>query len=314
MIFQSRHRVLRPVEAGTTSGTPWETRLARGVLAWLLAVALAAGCSWIPEYAWERFGSRLEARADDWLDLDAADEELLRARMAPWLETMRRERLPRYASLLRSLARRTHDDGFGPADAAWLERRVEPLYRDAVESALDWIAPTLADLDAGQQRHLAMHMREVNADYRDDHVDGPRDARADAMARRIIAQVERWTGRLDPLQRRFVRERAFALPDTAADWYRYRLRMQAGLLALLHADAGEAAIRDHLASWWVRQDTRRAAERRASEALRAGLRELLVALHGELTPAQRRETIRRLRRVADDLETVAASAPAAPAE
>lgn len=283
---------------------------ARRIAACLLVLVLAGSCSWIPEYAWERFAGSLATRTDDWLDLDAEDEEALRLRMAPWLDALRRERLPRYASFLRALARRTHDDGFGAGDAAWLERRIEPLYRDAFESALSWIAPTLADLDPGQRRHLATRMREVNADYREDYVNGSREARADAMARRIIAQVERWTGRLDPLQRRFVRERALALPDTAADWYRYRLRMQAGLLALLHADAGEAAIRDHLLSWWVRQDTRRAAERRASEALRAGLRTLLVELYGELTPAQRRASIRRLRSVADDLETIAA----APAE
>lgn len=289
----------------------WHTRTVPCAMAWLLVLALPA-CSWIPEYAWNRFGTTLEARTDEWLALEADGEAALRARMAPWLAEMRHERLPRYAALLRTLAARTRDGGFNDADAAWLEARVEPLYRDALASALAWIAPTLAGIDAAQRRHLADRMREANAEYRADYLDGPPGARADALARRIVDQVERWTGDLDWSQRELVRQRAGDLPDTAADWYRYRLRMQAGLLALLHAGADEAAVREHLASWWVRRDTRRPGARQASDALRAGLRALLVELHDMLTPTQRRGTIRRLRGVADDLEAVAAAAPARP--
>lgn len=286
------------------------TPRARHAAAWLLALALLGGCSWIPEYAWDRFGATLVSRTDEWLALDADGEDALRARMAPWLDDMRRERLPRYAAFLRALAERTRDGGFGAGDAVWLDARAEPLYDDAVESALAWLAPTLAGIDTEQRRHLAGRMREVNAEYRADHVDGPRRARAEAMARRIIDQVERWTGDLDWRQRRVVHERAAELPDTAPDWYRYRLRMQAGLLALLHAGADDRALRAHLASWWIRQDTRRPGERRASRALRAGLRELLVELYDTLSSSQRNGAIRRLRSVADDLDTITASAPA----
>lgn len=147
----------------------WHTRTVPRAAAWLLLLALPA-CSWIPEYAWNRFGTALEARTDEWLALEADGEAALRARMTPWLAEMRHERLPRYAALLRTLAARTRDGGFDDADAA---------------------------------------------------------------------------------------------PGA----------------------------------------------RQASDGLRAGLRALLVELHDMLTPTQRRGTIRRLRGVADDLETVAAAAP-----
>lgn len=285
------------------------TRTVRHATAWLLALALLGGCSWIPGYAWDRFGTTLVSRTDEWLALDAEHKDALRARMAPWLDELRRERLPRYAAFLRTLAERTRDGGFDAGDAAWLEAHADLLYQDAVESALAWIAPTLADIDTEQRRHLAGRMREVNAEYRADHVDGPRRARAEAMARRIIDQVERWTGDLEWRQRRVVHEQAAELPDTVPDWYRYRLRMQAGLLALLHAGADERALRAHLTSWWIRQDTRRPGERRASQALRAGLRALLVELYDALSPSQRDGAIRRLRSVADDLDTITTSAP-----
>lgn len=272
-------------------------------------LALLGGCSLIPEYAWKRFEDMLMSNTDEWLALDAEDKEALRARMAPWLDELRRERLPRYAELLRTLAVRARD-GFDDADAAWLEEHAEPLYADAVESALTWIAPTLAAADAEQRRHLATRLREANAEFRRDYIERSHRARAHTVAEDIIDKVERWTGPLGPHQRRVVVDAAAELPDTTEEWYRYRLRMQAGLLALLHADADESAIREHLASWWVHRDTRRSHEHQATEALRAGVRALLVELHDALSPVQRNSTIRRLHSVADELDTLAANAPA----
>jgi len=274
----------------------------------LISVALLAGGCSLMRFFWDQVPDAVVARADDWLDLDPNGERALRARVEPWLERVRREDLPRYADFLRGLAARTAD-GFDTADAAWAQRRVDTLYADAVQGALDWIVPTLLDLTPSQRHHLALRFRERNTRYRDTYLQVSRRDRSRAIAQRIVHQVERWTGKLDVRQVALVEDGAAKLPDNAQAWYHYRLRMQAGLLALLSKpDPRGAAVRQQLQAWLVARGARQSGDLAQTDAFRERLAALLVRLAGTLSATQRADAVRGFRNLAAQLDEVAAGA------
>lgn len=274
-----------------------------------MMLAPLAACSFL-EFAWERADDVIVERADDWLALRPMQEDALRARLGPWLERVRHTLLPRYADFLDDLAARADDGGFEASDATWAQAQLTTLYDDTVRSMLPWLSATLSDLDVDQRRHLARRIRQRNADYRSEYVARSADERARMVAERIIRQVERWTGPLDVNQRALVHRRATGLPDTAGGWYRYRVRMQAGLLSRLDTQAGVEPVARHLERWWIELAARRADERSATEALTGAMRRLLVDLGTTLSATQTQAAVRRLHSLAADLRSLAADTAA----
>ena len=277
----------------------------RARVAGLLLLLPLGGCA-LPELAWQQLDDVLVARADEWLDLTPDQEQALRGRLEPWLAGLRRERLPGYARFLDGLAVRVRPD-IDLDDARWASDRVDRLYADGVESFLPVITPTLADLSPAQRAHLADRMAEANEAYRADFIDG-RDDGMYALAERIIAAVERWTGTLDANQRALVHRRARELPRTSAQWLRFRERMQEQLLARIESGAGPAEIERTLQRWWIGPLNGEAAVAAETAALRDGLLRTLVALGRTLTAEQRAEARRRLRARSDTLWALAESA------
>ncbi len=94
------------------------------------------------------------------------------------------------------------------------------------------------------------------------------------------------------------------LPDTSGEWYRYRTRMQAGLLARLRGDADETEVAAWLRGWWVERAALRPGDRAAFERFERALVDLLAEFAAALTPAQRLAVGRRLRGIADELGTI----------
>lgn len=279
-------------------------RRARGAA--IACVLALGGCTFI-ELAWRQAEGTIVDRVDRWVDLDPDQETALTRRVGSWLGTVRRTRLPAVADFLDGVAART-ERGFGTADMEWASDRFWSHYRATVDDVIGWLAPTLAALDRDQRHHLVSRMRASNKDYRAEYVDIDADARRAALATRIIDQVERWTGPLDRRQRELVHDRAADFPDTAPDWYRYRLRMQAGLMEKLERGAPAEVIARHLRAWWIDLGPRRPWEVAATGRLRAGIRELLVELADTLDETQRATAVGRLRDLSTDLRGLAASA------
>lgn len=277
------------------------SRAAALAFAFLLPLA-ATGCSAL-SMAWGYFDDVLAERVDAWVDLRPGQRRQLERRLEPWLQRVAIERLPGYAAFLRELAAR-NERGLAPADAYWAYDRVRHDYRRLLADATAWIAPPLAELEAGQIDHLERRMRSENAEYRARYLEVTRDDSRTALADRLIDQVERWIGPLDPDQVRLVRRGVTDLPDTSAEWYAYRLRMQAGLLQLVRGDADAAAIRAHLQDWWIERaglpESEQAAFRRFERELVAVLGELAATL----SQGQRAELGRRLERIAGSFETI----------
>ncbi len=285
-----------------------EARARRALTAVPLVVALvlAAGCSAL-SLAWGYLDNILVERVDDWVALQPGQRERLERRLQPWLRQVALERVPVYAAFLRELAAR-NEGGLEPADTRWAYRRLRGYYRGLMDDATGWIAPLLAGLDGRQLEHLEARMREKNAEYRERYLEVARATSRRALAERLVEIVERWTGPLGVDQVELLHQRTSRLPDTSAEWYGYRLRMQARLLARVRGGADAEAVRAHLRDWWIERAGLSAAERGAYRRFERELVALLAELAGTLSPLQRHELGSRLRDLASGLEAVASDA------
>lgn len=288
-------------------------RRAVGILGLVLLVpASIPGCSTL-ELVWPYADRILVDRVEDWVDLRPEQRRRLRLRLDAWLEWMRRERLVPFAHYLRAAAERV-EDGLGPEEVEWIYRRGDRLYRELAESALDWVVPTLTGLDPAQRRELRRRLRTDNAAFRRQYVTAtPRQADR-AFAEALIGRVERWTGRLSTRQRELTHGAVGRLSDVQVRWYRYRLRMQAGLLAALAADQPEPSVRVALERWWVHGAALGPADSVGFERSERRLLAIAVRLGATLSASQRARAARRLRGLADQLEAIATSPRAAASE
>lgn len=269
----------------------------------LALLAVLTGCSAF-SLAWNYVDGALADRVDEWVALTPSQHAELQRRLEPWLDRIAVERLPEYTDFLRAAAQRTRTE-LTASDVDWAYRSARVQYRGLLGDAIDaWIAPALTGLDRDQHRHLRQQMRLKNAEYRERYLDVTRRESQRALAARMIDFIEDWIGPLDVYQTQSLYRGVRALPDTSLEWYRYRSRMQAGLLARLRGDHDSAEVADWMRGWWVERAALRPRDRAAFDRFEHALVDLLSEFAATLTPMQRLALGRRLRSLADQLESI----------
>jgi len=218
-------------------------------LAFVVLVSFATACS-VVGALYERLDLLLGLEAREWLDLDETQMHDFRRAARLRIEENRREELPEYIAFLELAATRVES----PPDAATLQADAEKLrllLRGTVRRSLPMIADTLASLHPGQVQHLAEQFAESNAEYAEDYLEiAPERFRKNRL-RRSREAIERWTGRLDPLQREQVAELVDAVPDGSAAWSAYSQSWQQSLLAELRAGADSERLQALTEQWWT---------------------------------------------------------------
>lgn len=269
----------------------------------LALLAVLTGCSAF-SLAWNYVDGALADRVDEWVALTPPQRAGLEQRLEPWLDRVAVERMPEYTDFLRGAARRTRTE-LTASDVDWAYRNARLRYRELLAEAIDaWIAPALTGLDSDQRRHLRRQMQSKNAEYRERYLEVTRRESQRALAARMIDFIEDWTGPLDVHQTQLLYRGVRALPDTSLEWYRYRTRMQAGLLTRLRGDADAAAVASWMHDWWVDRGALQPHERAAFDRFEHALVDLLTEFAATLTPMQRLALGGRLRSLADQLESI----------
>ena len=116
-----------------------------------------------------------------------------------------------------------------------------------------------------------------------------------------MGALEFWTGDLTEAQRARVAAVVRTWPDVAGEWHAYRAARTAGLVELLRGRPGATAIERYLASRWLAHDGRSETLATGATGLRQGIVELIVAVDGTLSSAQRAAFLERVRGYRDEL-------------
>ncbi|RZS54894.1 hypothetical protein EV685_2379 [Sphaerotilus mobilis] len=252
-----------------------------------------------------------------WLDrhvgFDSAQAPRVRAAIDQWFDWHRREPMADLVMLMEQAATEVRGD-IAPAQAcAWWhrleERRDRYLQRLAVPMAE--VAATLTPAQIVQVRE---RFERVNADWREEMIDGDAKRRAEASVERVVERAERLYGRLDRSQRDWIADWMRRSPWDAQRWLDEREADQRDTLVLLGELSALAGQGGQNLSPAQRQDKVRAWMRRvvepSSEVSRAQRDRVLdnqcefaAALQSRTSAAQREQAARTLLGWADDLRS-----------
>jgi hypothetical protein len=264
----------------------------------LAAGVLLVSCSTV-RLSYDHADWLLARMAERYVDLNAEQSDLFRARLTQFHAWHRAEELPLYAAMFDEAAERLAA-GLGQRDVEWGIAMVRARAQVLGKYAADELAPLLATLSATQLREIEQRFERDNRKFADAQLSG--DA-ARGTARRgewLCERFEDWFGVLTPAQRMRIAGLAAAFPEIPALRLEERRRRQAVFLSLLSQPASAEQLRLRLAAFLSRPDSGRSA--RSGQAMQNWERQfgaVLLDVEDSLSATQRDHAIGKLRAYAD---------------
>lgn len=303
-IFIVRERVRKPIDsspapAGALRRAGW---LLLGSVLWL------AACSTGLRVSYNNADTLLTWTLNRYLDLDEAQQALVKARSVRFLAWHRSSQLRDYAALL-AQARAAVEREVTPAAVLALNQEFNERLARLGEAAAPDLAELALTLRPAQIERLREKLAESNQEWR-------REAQADngnfreARLRRTVERAESWLGSLTRAQKEMLRAQLADRPNEALTWSEEGARRNAEFVALLERIARErpAPIQ---ATVWMRgffADLARppdAARRAFVQQTREANAELIARLVNSADPAQRAHLARKLAGYEEDATLLA---------
>ncbi len=267
-------------------------KTALGALASAGVLALAA-CS-ATRVAYDNADTVIRFMASSYLDLDPAQSEDLRPRIARFHQWHRVNELPAYAALLQSASRRAAN-GVTAEDVSWGLGNLRARYRGLAAKAAEDAAPVLATLRPAQLAVLERKFAESNEKYAKEFL--PADEKK---------RLRDFAGGLTPEQEARIGGFVAAHERHAALRFEDRQRLQRELVALLMQHREPHELGRQLAEMFTRPEAHRSEEfLREDKRWDGDFAQLIADLDRSLSPAQRARVVRRLSDYAEDCAVLA---------
>jgi hypothetical protein len=275
----------------------------------VLAV-LIAGCSAL-RLGYTQADIILAWRANSYFDFDSAQRRDFSARLERLLAWHRVDQLPEYASFL-TAARDKAEHGLKAEDIEWFAEGLRARYRTIIYRGASDAADILATLAPEQivavQKQFDKDNRKFVAEY---ELESGSEKRKRARLKKMIGQIEDWTGSLTREQERKVAALLDPIPHIEHLRHQDRMRRQREFVELLKMRGTKPEFAIRLRQWlpdWERGRTPEYA-RLADEVFDQRV-QFLVAVDQLLTRDQHQRALTRLQKFADDCKTLSARPPA----
>jgi hypothetical protein len=295
------------------------TRRFATAFAWLcLALGLAA-CSSATltrlaynnaAFAYGNLGSMLTWMVDDYVDIDGAREDWVRARLDRVVAWHRAEELPRDRAFLESV-RAKSEAPFRVEDIAAHQREVRAGYYRVMEQVIPDTAEFLATLGPDEIARIERKFADDNRRFVRDSVRGTPDERLERRISRFIGHLESWVGPGAGAPRALVHERYRELADHSEQLLGERRFRQTELLALVRAKPPRPQMEAGLRRIYVETDSWRNPE--YAQKLRERdlkVHTMIADLSATLSERQRAALQKRIRGFLRDISNLTATSAA----
>jgi hypothetical protein len=273
---------------------------------WIVALAVAlGGCGSVARIAYNHGDFALRMMANDYLELEGGQEELLKAQLARFHEWHRREELPRYAGILQGAADRLAQ-GLKREDVTWAFGAVRARYRVFMLQAADESAPVMATLKPDNYAALAKKFADTNAKFAKEYL-GPDQAQRDrARAKWLVERFEFFMGDLSDAQVALVERFVQSQPRINEVRLTDRKRRQQEFVALLRTYQASPELAERLRGYFVNWEGGRGPEHaKYAREWEERLVQLVLDVDATLTPEQRQRIGARFEALADDCRVLA---------
>ncbi len=275
----------------------------------LLAV-LTAGCTAL-RLAYPQADILLGWRANSYFDLDHDQRRDFSTRLDRLLAWHRDEQLPDYASFLTAAINKA-EHGLNPEDIAWFVDGFKARYRIIVNRGANDAAEVLATLASEQIVALQKRFEKDNLKFVDENeLDGGTEKRKRARLKKMIGQIEDWTGSLTREQEHQVAALLDPIPLIEHLRHQDRMRRQHEFVELLKTRRAKPDFAPRLHEFllaWERGHTPEYA--RLSDEVYERRVQFFILVDKLLTSEQRKHALGRLQKFADDCRKLSTRSPA----
>jgi hypothetical protein len=270
----------------------------------LAGVLLVAGCA-MTKVAYNNADTMLRFMANDYFDLDSAQTEEVKARLARFHEWHRRNELPVYSGFMRNASQRMAK-GLSKDDLSWASSAVRTRYRLLAARAVEEAAPVLVTLTPAQIAVFEKKLSESNAKYAKEFLSGDERKRERAQTKRMVGRFKEWTGDLTREQEAQVERFVRAHMRHTALRFEDRQRWQRDAVALLRQKLPQKDLSRRLSELFTQPEKRRSEEfRREDQRWEDDFAQLVLGLDRSLSSSQRAHVLQRMQRYADDFDALA---------
>jgi hypothetical protein len=273
---------------------------------WLVVLAAAlGGCGSVVRVAYNHGDFALRMMADEYLDLQGEQEELLKAQLARFHEWHRREELPRYAGIFQGAADRLAQ-GLKREDVTWAFGAARARYRVFMLQAADETAPVMATLKPDNYAALAKKFADTNAKFTKEYLDPDQAKRDRARAKWLVERFEFFMGDLSDAQVALVERFVQSQPRINEVRLTDRKRRQQEFVALLRAYQTSPELAERLRGYFVNWERGRGPEHaQYAREWEERLVQLVLEVDATLTPEQRQRVVARFAALAQDCDVLA---------
>jgi len=257
--------------------------------------------------AYSNLGPMLTYMVDDYVDIDGAREDWVRARIDRQLAWHRAEELPRYREFFESVLARSAGP-FKAEDIAAHQREVRTAYYRALAHVIPDSAEFLSTLDAADVQQIEKKLAEDNRKWVKESIKGTPEERLERRVKRFVAQLETWVGALSPEQKELIATRYRGFGDFSDELMGERRYRQSEMLTLIKARAPRAEIESKMRQLFVESDSWRRPEYAARMRERDAQFHTMVAdLSATLSEKQRANMQKRIRGILRDIASLTAA-------
>ena len=280
------------MKAMSSSG-PWR------IVSLLAICTPLASCS-ATRMAYDNADTALRFMVSGYVDLDAAQTEELKLRIARFHRWHRVNELPLYAALMRSASQRAAL-GITAEDVGWGLANVRARYRRLGAKAAEEVAPVLATLAPDQVAGIERKFAANNQKFAGEFLVSDDAKRRRAQLKRMLERFRDFAGDLTPEQEARIERFALAHEKHVAVRFEDRKRWQRDFVAALKQQHDAQELGRNLSEMFSKPELRRSEEFiREDRRWDEDLGELIVDLDRSLSQKQRAHVVRRLSDYAED--------------
>jgi hypothetical protein len=267
-----------------------------------LAAALAAlalsGCNKIG-LLYDYADKLVLYKVEDEFDLDKPQRVRFKGVVEAYFQWHRKSLLPAYADFLAYVADSARA-GIRPDQLDSGYHRYKELYRRTMEPVAEKSATLLLSLNPDQVEGWIERQRKKNRKLRKDF-SGSQTERLEHRAKKIIDELEDWTGRLSKEQKEKIRALNGTVPWNGLLWLDLREKVQEKVAEMAKRKAPADSLQAYLASYYLGDENLKNEEFR--ERNREFERRLLTFIHAVrnlLTEEQRTRFLQQVEKLAQD--------------
>lgn len=272
----------------------------------IIAVVLLSACG--PRWAYTNLDWLIPWYVEDYIELDAHQDDELSVRLAYQLDWHCRTQLTRYADFLRALRRDLSVPGQPVRAERWAEHfeRLKEYWIDLIDQIGPDAVAIMVTASDEQIDTLFANIEKTNLDLEREYVEPPIETRRRNRQKRMQKRLEYWTGSLSGPQKELVAQWSHGLAETAEDWLAHRRRFQAALQRELEGRRpGRDYERRFLDLFAAPEKLRDPSYQEKIDINKRLTFFLLENISRSLTPKQRRHIVKRLDKLADEFDQLA---------